>query len=245
MAAIDAELNEVLSTIARLERGAAKAEQISAENAAQLASIIDMIRAVKRDGSNYQRPFPWLKRHLTPAAAIEIADLEARWRKVQSRQFRLPGVIDECRADDFVHQARWKMAPLVERRDELTREQARRRKIDDAAQAEARRREKARADAVLAQRVKDTVRTTAAQLKPGLRRDHDCPYCGSSLGADPHADHIHPVAKGGLSTPRNMVMVCSPCNGAKRDLTLNQFISSRRLDRDMVFERLSRLGKDY
>jgi 5-methylcytosine-specific restriction endonuclease McrA len=137
------------------------------------------------------------------------------------------------------------MAPLSERRDELTREQARRRKIDDAAQAEARRREKARADAVLAQRVKDTVRTTAAQLKPSLRRDHDCPYCGGSLGADPHADHIHPVVKGGLSTPRNMVMVCSPCNGAKRDLTLNQFISSRRLDRDTVLKRLSQLSKDY
>lgn len=245
MVAIDAELNEVLSTIGRLERGIASAERIASENRSELAGITEKLRAVKLDGSNYERPFPWLKRNLRSAASSEIAELEARWRAVQGRRFRLPGVIDECSAGDFVSQARWKLTQLSERRDEITREQSRRRKLDDAAQAEAKRREKARANAVLAQRVKDSVRTTAAQVKLGLRNDHDCPYCGGSLGDEPHADHIHPVAKGGLSTPRNMVMVCSPCNGAKRDMTLNQFISSRRLDRDIVFQRLSQLGKDY
>jgi len=245
MAAIEAELTEVLSTIGKLERGLAKAEQIAADDEAEQASVMERIRAVKLDPASYQRPFPWLRRHLTPMAAEAISQLEARWRAVQRRRFRLAGVIDDCSARDFVSQARWKLGPLADRRDELTREQTRRRKIDEAAQVEAKRREKARVDSVLAQRVKDSVRTTAAQVKLGLRSDHDCPYCGGNLGAEPHADHIHPVAKGGLSTPRNMVMVCSPCNGAKRDLTLNQFISSRRLDRDTVFKRLSQLGKDF
>lgn len=40
-----------------------------------------------------------------------------------------------------------------------------------------------------------------------------CPYCGDGLSEnDAHADHIYPVSKGGQSTIRNMVFVCTKCN---------------------------------
>ena len=43
-----------------------------------------------------------------------------------------------------------------------------------------------------------------------------CPYCGKKIRAEEsEADHIHPVTKGGLTVPTNMVMVCATCNGAK------------------------------
>jgi 5-methylcytosine-specific restriction endonuclease McrA len=77
----------------------------------------------------------------------------------------------------------------------------------------------------------------------GLRRDHDCPYCGGDLGQEPHADHIIPVAYGGLSVSTNMVYVCAACNLKKGDLTLQEFIQAADLERDAVEQRLRSLGK--
>lgn len=72
-----------------------------------------------------------------------------------------------------------------------------------------------------------------------------CPYCGSALGEDPEADHIYPVARGGLSTKENMVFVCSSCNGKKRDKTIREFIRTMDFDYYMVEQRLELLGKRF
>ena len=59
-----------------------------------------------------------------------------------------------------------------------------------------------------------------------------------------HADYIHPVGKGGLSTKTNMVLVCSTCNLAKRNHTLRSFCSRCGFDFETVVARLMSLGKD-
>lgn len=89
----------------------------------------------------------------------------------------------------------------------------------------------------------DRVRQDADAVKPTLARNHPCPYCGGPLGADAHADHIHPVSRGGLSTRENMVYACQPCNNKKHDLTIKQFAARHGRDRDVIEERLERLGK--
>lgn len=72
-----------------------------------------------------------------------------------------------------------------------------------------------------------------------------CPYCGGVLGEDPEADHIYPVARGGLSTVENMVFVCAPCNKKKRDKTLREFIKTMKFDHLAVEQRLELLGKRF
>jgi 5-methylcytosine-specific restriction endonuclease McrA len=89
----------------------------------------------------------------------------------------------------------------------------------------------------------DSQRRIGGTTVKGLGRDHDCPYCGSELGQKPHADHINPVAYGGLSVSENMVYVCASCNLRKKDLTLQEFIRAANLERDAVEQRLMRLGK--
>lgn len=71
-----------------------------------------------------------------------------------------------------------------------------------------------------------------------------CPYCGDDLGESPHADHIYPVSKGGLSTKENMVYVCQTCNKRKSDKTLIEFISSSMFyDLKSVIDNLYKLKK--
>jgi 5-methylcytosine-specific restriction endonuclease McrA len=95
----------------------------------------------------------------------------------------------------------------------------------------------------------DKTRELAATVKNQLRDQVAtlpvCPYCGGELGVEPHADHIYPVSRGGLSTPENMVYCCAKCNGTKHDRTLREFLLSEGLVRDEVEERLHRLGKRF
>ncbi len=88
-------------------------------------------------------------------------------------------------------------------------------------------------------------RTVGSSIKRKLIKQPWCPYCGNTLGSDPHADHIYPVSKGGRSVPRNMVYVCATCNGMKRDLTLTGFMRKYGLDRATIEARLEQLGKEF
>ena len=73
-----------------------------------------------------------------------------------------------------------------------------------------------------------------------------CPYCCNDLGSYPHADHIYPVAKGGLSTVENMVYVCQQCNAKKSDKTLFDFINSSSIyDFNIVIGNLKKLNKQF
>lgn len=88
-------------------------------------------------------------------------------------------------------------------------------------------------------------RQVGASIRRQLSKQPYCPYCGGSLGTDPHTDHIYPVSKGGRSVPRNMVWACSGCNTKKSNLTLAAFIKQFSLNRSVIEERLEQLGKDY
>jgi 5-methylcytosine-specific restriction endonuclease McrA len=93
--------------------------------------------------------------------------------------------------------------------------------------------------------VSGKTRATSSPIRTKLDRTETCPYCGGPLGISPHADHIHPVSKGGLAEVKNMVFVCSECNSKKSNMTLNQFIDKFNLHRESIFNKLKSLGKDY
>ncbi len=90
---------------------------------------------------------------------------------------------------------------------------------------------------------------TKRQIANGIKKDlvdnEDCPYCGYALKLAIHADHIYPIAKGGESTKKNMVLVCADCNTKKSSLTLQAFIKKYSLNREEIESRLEALGKDF
>jgi hypothetical protein len=95
------------------------------------------------------------------------------------------------------------------------------------------------------------VRAQARQFLPKglseqLKLFSKCPYCRGELsGSSAHLDHIHPVSKGGLSTNRNLVFVCSTCNLKKKDKTLGVYCSIEKIDVLFVHEVLGKLRKDF
>ena len=91
----------------------------------------------------------------------------------------------------------------------------------------------------------DELRGGADAVRKKLKITEVCPYCEQSLGKDYEADHIYPVAKGGLSTTANMVHVCKSCNRKKSGLTLRHFCERYRLNESEVAQRLIALGKEY
>ncbi len=112
--------------------------------------------------------------------------------------------------------------------------------LEEARVFQAKQLEKARIAALL-----DRARGGAQAIIPKLPRDHQCPYCGGPLGNSPHADHIHPVAKGGLSTWQNMVYICMKCNIKKSHATLTAFAAKEGRDLTAILARLRTLGKEF
>lgn len=93
-------------------------------------------------------------------------------------------------------------------------------------------------------------RTLAGRIKKGLQSQIEilgyCPYCEKTFDDDiPHADHIYPVSMGGLSTPANMVYICSKCNSRKANKTLREFIRESNLDRNRIERNLEFLKKTF
>ena len=61
---------------------------------------------------------------------------------------------------------------------------------------------------------------TPALRKQIMERDnYTCQICGKYMPDEVglHIDHIIPVAKGGKSVPSNLQVLCSKCNGSKKD----------------------------
>ena len=83
------------------------------------------------------------------------------------------------------------------------------------------------------------------QLRPQIAIMDMCPYCGNPFDDNPHADHIYPMSRGGLSMLSNMVIICSQCNIKKSDLTLNEFIERHAFDRDFIEANLKKLNKRF
>lgn len=51
-----------------------------------------------------------------------------------------------------------------------------------------------------------------------------CPYCGA---ASTQIDHVHAINRGGPDEIANLVGICSPCNGTKRDRTMLSLLLGR------------------
>ena len=57
-----------------------------------------------------------------------------------------------------------------------------------------------------------------------FRRDgRRCAYCGSIKGPF-HLDHVLPWSRGGQHTVENLTVACQPCNTAKSDMTLDEWM---------------------
>lgn len=93
---------------------------------------------------------------------------------------------------------------------------------------------------------RDYAKSIRNKIKRQLHDYPDCPYCGTPLLiSQAHADHIYPVAFGGLSTARNMVFVCKDCNQKKKTQTLREFVNKFDLDEHFIHQNLERLRKTF
>ena len=85
-----------------------------------------------------------------------------------------------------------------------------------------------------------------SDVEKQMRVFNNCPYCEATLDpGNAHLDHIYPVSKGGQSTNRNLVFVCSACNLKKKMHTLRIFVRDAGYDFDRIASRLEVLGKDF
>ena len=60
------------------------------------------------------------------------------------------------------------------------------------------------------------------------RQRGECARCGVRVGKRPsdggfHVDHVTPLARGGVNWPRNLQLLCPPCNTSKRHRTPAEF----------------------
>lgn len=92
---------------------------------------------------------------------------------------------------------------------------------------------------------REVAQSVRKQIKDQLKVYKNCPYCFGELGDRPHCDHIYPIARGGLSSPENMVYICAKCNQDKKDYTLREFIMRNKLDRDKIEKNLQHLKKRF
>ena len=93
---------------------------------------------------------------------------------------------------------------------------------------------------------RDLGKSIRNNIKNQLTRHPFCPYCGQELYIEnAHADHIYPLAHGGLSTSNNMVFICPPCNQSKSDKTLREFLKENQRDEKQFHITLESLGKRF
>lgn len=61
-----------------------------------------------------------------------------------------------------------------------------------------------------------------------LYKDQDgrCLYCGCSIAAGYHVDHMIPIARGGSNDPENLALACPGCNLSKGARTAAEFIDA-------------------
>lgn len=111
----------------------------------------------------------------------------------------------------------------------------------------ARQREKTAKIAAFDKKTRDASDIVRKDLVRAVRdkKNWKCPYCNMKKNFSLHqTDHIHPVSKGGLAVPENMVPICKQCNQNKKALTLRVFCKKYGFDFNDVCERLEQQGKD-
>lgn len=205
------------------------------------------IHKLKADANNYEGF--WNKR-LNSDAQEELNTLSVRLRALTANEKH--SAPSRYKPDDLLaremsaarHQARRcarEATTLRGKIRELTASMTQEKK--EAAKKRAR--EKRAAYKAILAHARGNSRKLAQKIKSKLELTVDCPYCGETLGEQPHADHIYPQSKGGLSRLENLVYVCGACNARKSDLTLLAFIEECSLDRKRTESRLKELGKEF
>lgn len=56
--------------------------------------------------------------------------------------------------------------------------------------------------------------------------DHTCVYCGAT-NIPLNIDHVHPLSRGGSDRVSNLVLACVPCNQAKADQPVEEFLTGK------------------
>jgi 5-methylcytosine-specific restriction endonuclease McrA len=93
---------------------------------------------------------------------------------------------------------------------------------------------------------RELANTYKRDISKQLSKVDCCPYCaGPLLQNNAHQDHIYPVSKGGQSTRKNLVFVCSSCNQKKSDSMLRTFLKVQGFDAERVHKSLDLLFKDF
>lgn len=111
----------------------------------------------------------------------------------------------------------------------------------------ARQREKTAKIAAFDKKTRDASDIVRKDLVRAVRdkKNWKCPYCNMKKNFSLHqTDHIHPVSKGGLAVPENMIPICKQCNQNKKALTLRVFCRKYGFNFNEVCERLEQQGKD-
>lgn len=227
IAVIEKELSLARSSVAQKQTGGNWLDDFNkALSVSGYVEIQEKIDRIKNNPSNYKKLFGIFRtRHLTQKAFHESSDLGGKsaaiFESVHNKHI-------EKIVPNYDIPALEKELGLAKKRDKekLVRKRKEQELKARVANAEGK------------------TRLLANSVKNRLSQNHSCPYCGDTLGNGPHADHIYPVAKGGISSDKNMVYVCAQCNIRKRDMTLSAFIRKYKLDRDGIEGRLIKMGKD-
>jgi len=184
----------------------------------------------------------------------KIADTWVRWRKSIKEQLAVPPQVRPSTNLVFlgtkyiVYYEKFKIEDLDKRIARITVEKNKQKK--ESADKDTKYKEtmdnlKARA-AVNEAETRSEANKYRQDFQTQTKIDKMCPYCGTHLNkSGAHNDHIYPVAKGGKSSRKNLVFVCSKCNRKKGKLTLNSFIEKLQYDRELIYSRLKKLGKEF
>jgi 5-methylcytosine-specific restriction endonuclease McrA len=166
---------------------------------------------------------------------------EGKAFRFDGREFDIDGLLRHCEAETRVRSVR--IASIDKELRERSALDARQAREQQAAERHKRQEERRKQQVALAATRIEKQRELAEGVKRNLSRDHPCPYCGQELGELPHADHIYPVSKGGLSVPYNMVLACQSCNRKKGDMPIMDFIFAHSLDVTSIITTLRKMGK--
>ena len=51
-------------------------------------------------------------------------------------------------------------------------------------------------------------------------------FCGDDLGTSYHVDHKKPLSRGGSDWPKNLQLLCPPCNHSKHNKTMTEWLTT-------------------
>lgn len=230
-----------------------------------ISKLEQEILALRRNPTNRAPISGIFRSGLTSEAKADLDDLDlqiAKLReKLDGKPYRLEGIeyqslqymamqlfndVQSVEGDIQSVNHRIDLVNASLQREEQAAEKERRKDENDRRKAQAVETKRAKAEQrdAMAKAYAGKTREQADIIRRQLPRNHPCPYCFCALDVRAHADHIHPVSRGGLSTTRNMVYACNGCNQLKSNLTLIQFIWKFKRDAKKISQSLLALGKD-